>query len=231
MRPPGRNLAWLAKHHFGKVRLASFMLCLAPALLLGDEWLNNSLGINPLNRLLHFTGRWALILLTVTLAVTPARRLSVFISKAAHARYGKRVSDWNWLIRLRRQFGLFTFFYACLHLTAYVVFDAGMNVKSVREDLVERPFIAVGFIGFALLVPLAATSNQFSMRTLGRNWRRLHTLSYLTAILAIVHFWTHVKHGDMNPLPYSLAMIVLLAPRASAWLLGDRSTGVEVKER
>jgi methionine sulfoxide reductase heme-binding subunit len=231
MGRPGGNPAWLAKHHFGKVRLLSFTLALSPALWLGGEWLSDSLGINPLNRLLHFTGRWALILLAVTLAVTPARRLSVFISRTAHARYGKRVSDWNWLIRLRRQFGLFTFFYACLHLAVYIVFDAGLAMASVRQDLAERRFIVFGFIAFALLVPLAATSNHAAMRILGRSWRRLHTLSYVIAALAIVHFWGHVKFGDMDPLPYSIAMVLLLTSRAVAWRMGERSAGIEVKER
>ena len=231
MEAPRRNPAWLARHHFGKVRLASFVLCLLPALWLGGECLNHSLGINPLTRLLHFTGRWALILLIVTLTVTPARRLSVFISQTAHARYGKRVSDWNWLIRLRRQFGLFTFFYACLHLTVYVALDAALDLRSIREDVVERPFIVVGFVAFALLVPLAATSNQVSMRLLGRHWRRLHTASYVIAVLAIVHFWMHKKLGDLSALPYSLATAALLMSRVVAWKMGDRGTGEEVSER
>lgn len=226
-----RNLAWLAKQHFGKVRVACFMLCLGPALWLGGEWLSSSLGINPLNRLLHFTGRWALILLTVTLAVTPARRLSVFISQTAHARYGKRVSDWNWLIRLRRQLGLFTFFYACLHLMVYVSFDAGPDIRSILDDAVQRPFIVVGLVAFTLLVPLAATSNQPAMKLLGGAWRKLHTLTYLIAILALTHFWIQVKIGDISPLPYSLALGTLLAIRLLAWLMGERTSGVEVKER
>ena len=231
MGPHERNLAWLAKHHFGKVRVACFMLCLSPALWLGGEWLSSSLGINPLNRLLHFTGRWALILLTVTLAVTPARRLSLFISQTAHARYGKRVSDWNWLIRLRRQLGLFTFFYACLHLMVYISFDAGPDISSILDDAVQRPFIVVGLVAFTLLVPLAATSNQPAMKLLGGAWRKLHTLTYLIAVLALAHFWIQTKVGDISPLPYSLALGVLLAIRLLAWRMGERTSAVEVKER
>jgi methionine sulfoxide reductase heme-binding subunit len=231
MNPPVRNLAWWAKHHFGTVRVASFVLCSMPAVWLACEWLGNSLGINPLNRLLHFTGRWALIMLTVTLAVTPARRLSVFISQTAHARYGKRVSDWNWLIRLRRQFGLFSFLYAGLHLAIYFAFDAGLDVQAARDDIAERPFIAIGLIGFALLVPLALTSNQASMRLLGRQWRRLHTAAYVVALLALAHFWMHLKLGDWRAIPYTVAMGVLLASRLVAWKMGDRSSGQEVPER
>jgi methionine sulfoxide reductase heme-binding subunit len=231
MDGPRHNLAWLAKHHFGKVRVASFVLCLCPALWLAGEWLTGTLGINPLNRLLHFTGRWALILLTITLTVTPARRLSVWISQGLHARYGKRVSDWNWLIRLRRQLGLYTFFYAGLHLATYIAFDAGPDVAAIRDDAAERPFILLGMSAFALLVPLAATSNQAAMRALGRGWRRLHMATYAIAVLAIVHFWIQVKVGDIRPLPYSLTLAVLLAWRVQAWRRGDTSAGVEVKER
>jgi sulfoxide reductase heme-binding subunit YedZ len=231
MDQPVRNLAWLAKHHFGKLRLASFVLCLCPALWLGGEWLAGSLGINPLNRLLHVTGRWALILLIITLAVTPARRLSVKISQIVHARYGKRVSDWNWLIRLRRQLGLYVFFYACLHATVYIAFDAGLDVRAIRADALERPFILIGLAAFALLIPLAATSNQAAMRAMGGAWRRLHVLTYFVALLAVVHFWIQMKVGDKQPLPYTVILAVLLLFRLQAWRLGDRSAGVEVKER
>jgi sulfoxide reductase heme-binding subunit YedZ len=231
MGPPGRNLAWLAKHHFGKLRLASFVLCASPALWLGGEWLSGSLGINPLNRLLHFTGRWALVLLAVTLSVTPARRLSVLVSQLAHARYGKRVSDWNWLIRLRRQLGLFTFFYGCLHLAAYVAFDAGPDLGSIGDDLRQRPFIVLGFAAFVLLVPLVVTSNALAMKVLGGAWRKLHTLAYLVAALALAHFWVQAKVGDFSPLPYSLVLGALMGGRLLAWWRGERAGGVEVKER
>lgn len=231
MGQPGRNLAWLAKYHFGKVRLASFVLCSVPALWLGCEYLSDSLGINPLNRLLHCTGRWALILLTVSLAVTPARRLSVLISQKAHARYGKRVSDWNWLIRLRRQFGPFTFFYACLHLLVYVLFDSGPDLSAVFDDALQRPFVIVGFVAFTLLIPLAVTSNQSAMRLLGGVWRKLHALTYLIAALALAHFWIQAKVGDFSPLPYSLALGALLGSRLLAWRMGGGASGIEVKER
>jgi len=228
---PLRNIAWLAKHHFGALRLLSFIAWLCPALWLAAEYFSDSLGINPLNRLLHFSGRWALIMLLVTLAVTPARRLSVLVSQTLHARYGKRISDWNWLIRLRRQFGLFAFFYACLHLAIYAAFDAGFDGATIRDDVRERPFILLGFAAFTLLIPLAATSNQAAIRALGRGWRRLHMVSYLIAILALGHFWLQMKVGQVSPLPYSVVLVLLFAARLAAWRLGDRGVGVEVKER
>lgn len=232
MDGPGRNLAWLARHHFGKLRVASFGLCLMPAIWLGAEWLLGALGVNPLNRLLHFSGSSALIMLTVTLCVTPARRLSVRVSQVVHARWGKRLSDWNWLIRLRRQFGLFTFFYACMHLACYVAFDVGVDLNAIRDDALERPFIFVGVSAFALLIPLAATSNQAAMRALGgQAWRQLHMLTYLVAILAIAHFWIQMKVGDTKPLIYTLCLGLLLALRLHAWRRGDKSAAVEVEER
>lgn len=215
---------------FAVVRSASFMLCLAPALWLAGEWLTQSLGIHPLNRLLHVTGTWALVMLTLTLAVTPVRRASVWLSQAVHARCGKRLSDWNWLVRLRRQWGLFVFFYACLHLSVYLAFDIGVAAPSglaaLRDDVLERPFILAGFIAFALLVPLAATSSQAAMRRLGRAWKPLHRLSYPVAVLALLHFWSQAKVGDWHALPYTGVLGGLLA-----WRLWDRRSAEEAPVR
>ena len=231
MGPPARNQAWFAKHHFGTIRFVSFLAWSSPALWLMGEWLTSSLGINPLNRLLHFTGCWALTMLLVTLTVTPARRLSVLVSQRVHARYGKRLSDWNWLIRLRRQFGLFSFFYACLHVAVYVVFDSGPDLATFRDDVLERPFILVGMAAWVLLIPLAATSNQFSVRALGRHWKRLHLSTYAIVLLAVTHFWLQMKPGHTDPLPYSVVFAILLAARLCSWRLGDRGVGSEAKER
>ncbi len=231
MPKPNCSLAWLAKHHFGKFRVLCFLLCLSPALWLVGEWWSGTLGINPLNRLLHFSGRWALILLAMTLSVTPLRRLSMWLSQRIHALFGKRISDWNWLIRLRRQLGLFAFFYASLHLTIYLTLDTGPDWEALLEDLVERPFIALGLSAFVLLVPLAATSNKIAMRKLGRHWQGLHSLSYAIAVLALCHYWAHVKVGDLSPLPYTLVLISLLLFRVVGWRWGDRSHGVEANER
>jgi sulfoxide reductase heme-binding subunit YedZ len=227
----GHGLAAWAKHHFLAVRLTSFALCLSPALWLCAEWLTGSLGVNPLNRLIHFTGTWSMVMLIVVLSVSPARRLSIQISQAVHARYGKRVSDWNWLIRLRRQFGLFTFFYALLHLSVYVAFDVGPEFGLVYQDARERPFILIGLVAFALLLPLVATSNQASMRALGRRWRQLHAWVYLIAALAIAHFWMQAKVGDTSPAPFSILLAVLFLVRLRAWRQGERSVAVEMKER
>jgi sulfoxide reductase heme-binding subunit YedZ len=228
---PQRNLEWFARHRFGTIRLASFLAGLAPAAWLAAEWMTGSLGVNPLNRLLHFTGSSALVMLLVTLSVTPARRLSIRVSQMCRVRFGKRVSDWNWLIRLRRQLGLFAFFYAVLHLGMYVLLDAGPDILAISTDAIERPFILLGFASFLLLVPLAATSNAFAIRRLGRNWRKLHALSYLIAILVIAHYWLQMKVGNQAYLPYALALVLLYTARIYAWFKGDRTMASETAER
>ena len=226
-----RNLAWAAKHHFGTIRWASFALWLSPAAWLMGEWLSDSLGVNPLNRLLHFSGRWALIMLLVTLSVTPLRRLSVWIAQVVHARYGKRVADWNWLIRLRRQLGLFAFFYACLHLAVYLFLDAGLDGAALRDDIADRPFVVIGFAAFVLLVPLALTSNRAAIRRLGQAWQQLHSLSYPIAILAVVHFWLQMKVGQHAALPYAAALALLLGARVLGRQRARRAAEKEDDER
>ena len=225
------NLAWVAKHHFECVRWTSFVVFVSPAVWLLGEWWAGAMGINPLSHLLRFTGTWAVVMLSVTLSVTPLRRLSVWVSRTVHARYGKRVSDWNGLVRLRRQFGLFTFFYAGAHASAYVAFDVGLDLAAIRDDILERPFILVGVTAFALLIPLAVTSNRHAIRALGSSWRRLHLLVYVVALLAIAHFWMQAKLGDNTPLPYTVVLLALLATRWRAWQRGERSTAGEVPER
>lgn len=231
MNAPQRNFAWWAKQHFNAIWWTTFVACAAPACWLAAAWMNGSLGVNPLNRLQAFTGRWAVTMLLISLAITPARRLSMKISQAMLARYGKRVSDWNWLIRLRRQLGLFAFFYASLHVGVYLGLDVGLDGQAIVGDLQDRPSLLIGLLAFALLIPLAATSNQLSIRMLGRGWRRLHMASYSIAVLAITHDWLQMKVGRFDPWPYTLALVVLLAARAVAWRRGDRGPGVEEKER
>ena len=211
-----------AARPIAQAQAVSFGLAALPALWLAAQWLCGALGINPLERLLHFTGRWALIMLLVTLAVTPVRRASVWLSRAAHTRWGKRLSDWNWLIRLRRQFGLWAFFYATLHGTFYATLDAAGEISAVAEDLRERPYIVLGGMAWLLLVPLAATSNSFAIRSLGRRWRQLHTLAYVAPVLGLAHQLSQAKVGDHSAWPYALMLAPLLGARLWAWRRGDQ---------
>ena len=172
-------------------------LCLLPfaALLWGLG--ADSLGANPVERLTHETGEWALRLLLATLAMSPLRQ---WTGQAA-------------FIRFRRMLGLYAFFYVCCHFSIWLVFDHGLDLGAMFEDILDRPYITLGFSALVLLVPLALTSNQASIRRLGRRWRALHQLVYLIVVLAILHFIWLVKADYLEPGIYAIITIVLLLHR------------------
>ena len=173
----------------------------APALWLGAGFFTGWLGVNPIEKLTRVTGLTALIVLLVTLAVSPARRLT----------------GWNPIIKLRRPLGLFAFFYAVLHFGIWMGLDLGFQLAWVWEDIVERPYITVGFSAFLLLIPLAITSTRGWIRRLGKRWSTVHKLAYVATGLALVHFYWLVK-ADIR-LPVILATIfgLLMASRVSRW--------------
>ena len=166
-------------------------------------WLawQDQLGANPVETLSHRTGDWSLRFLLLTLAVTPLRRLS----------------GWNWLLKFRRMLGLFAFFYVCLHLGVYLIFDQFFDPSAILEDIAKRPYITVGFAGFLLLIPLAVTSTNGMIKRLGRNWQRLHRLVYLIGMLGVVHYWWLVKADISEPLLYAGLLTMLLGYRAWWW--------------
>lgn len=174
-----------------------FALCLAPLLWLVFALLTDRLGANPIEALTRDTGEWTLRLLLITLCMTPLRRFT----------------GWSWPLRVRRMLGLFAFFYACVHLSTYVWLDQFFDWGEIGRDILERPFITVGMLAFALLIPLAATSNRFMIRRLGRNWSRLHQLVYLIPALAVLHFWWLVKADVREPLVYALLFLLLMLLR------------------
>lgn len=188
-------------------KLALHAACAAPLAWLVVETLRETLGPDPVAQITHRTGIWALRLLLVTLAVTPLRRLAGLPS----------------LVRHRRALGLWAFAYATLHFATYLVLDLGGFWLQVFDDLVDRPFVTVGFAAWLLLVPLAATSTHRAMRALGRNWARLHRLVYGIAALAVLHFVWLVKSGEeiarREPLVYAGILALLLAARLVPWLL------------
>jgi len=158
------------------------------------------LGANPIEFITRSTGDWTLYFLCMTLAVTPLRRLL----------------QWPWLIKLRRMLGLFCFFYAVLHFTTFLWFDHFFDVGEMARDVVKRPFIAVGFTAFVLLIPLAVTSTNAMVRRLGgRRWQWLHRLIYLIAPLAILHFWWMKagKHDFAQPILFGVIVAILLGAR------------------
>jgi sulfoxide reductase heme-binding subunit YedZ len=155
---------------------------------------------DPLAFITHSSGDWALYFLVITLCVTPVRRLL----------------KWNWLVRLRRMVGLYAFFYAFIHFTAFLWFDHWFDVAAMWKDVLKRPFITVGFIAFVLLIPLAVTSNNAMIRKLGgKLWQRIHRLIYVIAPLAILHYWwmKAAKNNIGQPLIFGVIVAVLLGVR------------------
>lgn len=167
-------------------------------LLLPAAWLFvMDLGANPVETITHHTGDWALRLLLATLAITPLRRLS----------------GWGGVIRLRRMVGLYAFFYALLHLLSYFVLDQEMRFAGLWRDVLERPYITLGFAVFLMLVPLALTSTDAMIRRLGRQWRRLHRLVYPAALGAVLHYLWLVKADLREPLLYLGVLALLMLAR------------------
>lgn len=199
-----------------------FIAGASPGVQLAWRWWHGSLGADPLHSLIHGTGWWSLVWLLLTLSITPVRRASVAVSRWAGARFGRRWSDWNGLIRHRRQLGLWSFAYAAAHLTLYVALDAGSLAEAAR-DLRERPFLALGLAACVLLLPLAATSSRWAMRQLKQRWALLHRLVYPAAVLAVLHDIAQTKAGHPFPWVTTLLCAGLLAARGWAWLRGERS--------
>lgn len=177
---------------------AIFLLCLGPLGLLIWQGFTGGLTANPIEFITHRTGDWTLRFLLITLAVTPARRLT----------------GWNPIIRCRRMLGLFAFFYGSLHFLTLIVFDHFFSITSILEDIAERKYITVGFAGFVLMIPLAVTSTQAMVRRLGgRRWQALHRLVYVSAIAGVVHYLWLVKVDVRPPLRYAAILAVLLGFR------------------
>lgn len=178
-----------------------FALALLPFAWLCLATLRGTLGPDPVARLEHESGIWALRLLLATLAITPVRQ----------------VTGWHWLVRYRRMLGLFAFFYASVHLAIYLVIDLGGFWAQILDEIVKRPYITVGFLAWLLMIPLAATSTRALMRRFGRNWQRLHRLVYLVGLLAVLHFLWQVKYGEtiavLEPVVYAGIFLVLMLAR------------------
>src|SRR5215218_8064688 len=171
---------------------------LIPIVLLAYDWYRGGLGANPIEFFLRTTGVLTLVFLLITLSVTPLRKY-----------FG-----WNNLVKFRRMLGLYAFFYGALHLVTYSVFDKSLSLSAIVSDVWQRPFIAVGMLAFFLLIPLAATSTNGMIKRLGgKNWARLHKLTYLIAILGVIHFWMIVKSDIFYPSIFGLVLLLLLAYR------------------
>lgn len=187
----------------GRIKSLVFLVSLMPLMMLTHGLFFDGLGANPVEALSRQTGTWTLNFLMLTLLISPLRAWT-----GAH-----------WLLRLRRMLGLYVFFYACLHLLCFVVLDHEGDIYQMAGDVLKRPFVTIGFAAFCLLLPLAATSNNYAIRKLGgRRWQELHRNVYLIAILGLVHYFWLVKASALvYPLVYALGLAVLLG-----WRIQDR---------
>ena len=165
---------------------------------------NDALGANPAEALSRSTGDWTLRFLCLVLAVTPLRH----------------ITHTPELIRFRRSLGLATFFYACLHLLCYAWFDQGFELNDIAQDLVKRPFIWLGMLGFVFMLPLALTSSNAALRSLGaKRWRQLHSLVYVLPLFALLHFyWMRAgKNNFAEVWVYACVLGSLLVYRFLRW--------------
>lgn len=177
--------------------LAIYIAGVVPFLWLVWELFNGGLGADPVKRIEHQLGEWGLQLLVAGLLVTPLRRFT-----------GVN------LIRYRRAIGLLAFFYIALHLTTWIVLDVQFRWAEIWADIVKRPYVTAGLVGFIAMVPLAGTSNNTAVRRLGaQTWQKLHRLTYLAALAGAIHYVWLVKAWPPEPIIYLILVILLLATR------------------
>ena len=174
-----------------------FVLSTIPFVLIVYKIFYNKLGPEPVKEITHFTGEWTLIFICLTLAMSPL----------------KRFTNFNFWIKIRRMLGLFVFFYASLHLLTYVGIDYRFSLQPIFDDVVKKKYIFVGFAAWILLIPLTITSSQKMMFLLKQNWKKLHRLIYIVAILGSLHFILLSKTIYFKPLIYFVLITVLLVLR------------------
>jgi len=185
------------------MKLVIFLLALLPLDRLIYLAFTDGLGANPIEFITRSTGTWALVLLCITLAMTPLRLLT-----------GSSLS-----IKCRRMLGLFCFFYASIHFVIWLWLDQSFDLVAMWKDVVKRPFITMGFLSFVLLIPLALTSTHWAQRKLGRRWALLHKLVYVIAVTVILHYWWHkAGKNDLQTVSiYAGVVFILLCCRIS-WM-------------
>ena len=202
-RPPGRRVRAPKRRQLRSIlvlKTAIWLIGLGPVVWLGFGFFQRALGINPVERIIHVEGRWTLIFLVATLAVTPIRRLT----------------GWNRVIQLRRLLGLFAFFHAGVHFLGYAGLEQFFALRFIIQDVLDRRYITAGFAGLVLLVPLAVTSTRGWIRRLGRKWQRLHRLAYVAAGLGVLHYFWQARSDTFWPWVAALTLAVLFAARLAA---------------
>jgi sulfoxide reductase heme-binding subunit YedZ len=174
-----------------------FIASLWPILSIGIDIFQNNLGANPVEFIERHFGKWTLIFLCLTLSMTPLRRIT-------------KINQW---ILYRRMLGLFVFFYASIHLLCYIGLDYQFAWLDIKNDIIKHRYVLVGFLGWLLLLPLAITSSDKMIRRLKANWKKLHSLVYVIAILGVLHFIWLVKKDITEPLIYGVIVLFLFALR------------------
>ena len=191
MRSPGiKKIRWIYKP-------VIHVLALAPLAWLIFRYAGQALGVNPVETLTHETGQWGLRILLLTLAVSPLAQ----------------VSRSGWLIHFRRLIGLYCFFYVGLHFVIYLVFDLALSFTFLYEDILDRPYITVGFLGFVILFGLAVTSPMAIRRRMGHAWNRLHKGVYVAGVCGVVHFLWITRVDDTEPMIYGVVFVLLMGFR------------------
>ena len=180
-------------------RVKSILFCIAliPLLRLFVFGFLDMLGANPIEFVIRSFGTWALTFLLITLTVTPLRKFT----------------GANWLVQLRRMFGLYAFFYALMHMLSYVWLDQWFDWAEIGKNIAKHPFIIAGLSSFVLLIPLAATSTNAMMKRMKRNWQKLHYLVYPIAMLGVLHYFWLVKKDITQPVIYAVILTALLGLR------------------
>lgn len=193
------NIKRLDESQIRTIKLIVFFLALIPLARLIGWALMDSLGANPIEKVLRQTGFWTLTFLSLTMAVTPIRQWTGLI----------------WFGRFRRMLGLFAFFYSLLHLGTYVVLDQFFDWAGILKDIAKRPYITVGFSALVLMLPLAITSTDRMLHRLGgERWRKLHRMIYLITLGGVIHFWWLVKKDITEPFIFATIYLVSLLLRA-----------------
>ena len=191
--------SWIAnpRRQILLLKIAVWIVGLGPVVWLAAGAFQGTLGANPVEKIIHIEGRWTLVFLIATLAVTPVRRLT----------------GWNRVIQLRRLLGPFAFFHACVHFLAYAGIDQLFAIGYIIEDVIDRRYITAGFAALLLLIPLAVTSTRGWIRRLGKWWLKLHRLVYVSASLGVLHFYWKVRADTFWPLVAALTLAGLFAVR------------------
>ncbi|MDH5423797.1 MAG: sulfoxide reductase heme-binding subunit YedZ [Gammaproteobacteria bacterium] len=189
------------------IKPAVFILCLLPLMNLVWNGFNQGLGVNPAETIIRTLGDWALYILLFTLAVTPLRKIAGLTA----------------LIRVRRMLGLIMFFYASLHLLAYVWFDQYFDWNEIVKDIIKRPFITLGFATFILLIPLVLTSTNKMMKRLKRRWKTLHQMIYPISLMAVVHYFWMTRADFRQPVIIAIILSGLLAYRLFVYFKKQQS--------